>query len=500
MNTAMPNASNERPIPGLLACAFVAFAIVFLAFGLVHLIDGDEGYILLAAKLVASGRMPYRDFFFPQGPLAPLAYAPIPTWYAARALSAVAAAATGTLLVANLRSRVSTSVVAVAALAYATNALALAWFPVAKTYALPMAFLYAAHVLASRAGRGWLTAVLTGILCAAAVAGRTYLVVAVPFVMSSLFSAGAPQRRRLLVGTLAMVVAGGLLAIPLLTAPASALYSTIGYHLVRMDFARPSVATIVEAFEQKRWVVKQLLLIEPGERAPALQLLLIVGAVVAGARSADRRPALRLAAALFVVSMLLSPTQIQYVCFVVPFLIEAAALGMRPIRTGRLRAVAAAAATAYAVTTLMEAHRFALSGDNVPGITEKPENWRIGSVVDASKRLSAVAGDSLVLASWPGYLVESSARPWPGAENNFGFLAGDGIADPKMRRAVHLLSTADAIALVRDRKVPVLVLGNWSDSLKVGLCDRGANRVDGYRAAANDGDVAIFTLAERTPP
>jgi hypothetical protein len=166
---------------------------------------------------------------------------------------------------------------------------------------------------------------------------------------------------------------------------------------------------------------------------------------------------------------------------------------MRPLHTRRLRAVAAAAAMAYAVTTAMEVHRYAVSGDNVPGITEKPENWRIASVIEASRRLSAVAGNALVLASWPGYLVESSARPWPGAENNFGFLAGDSIADQETRRAAHLVSTADAIALVRDRKVPVVVLGNWSASLKAGI---GAPRVDGYRAAATFGDVAVFTLAD----
>lgn len=56
------------------ALAFFAFAA--LAFASVWLggLNQDEGWYLYAANMMAEGKLPYRDFFFTQGPLMPLIY------------------------------------------------------------------------------------------------------------------------------------------------------------------------------------------------------------------------------------------------------------------------------------------------------------------------------------------------------------------------------------------------------------------------------------------
>ncbi len=56
------------------ALAFFAFAA--LAFAAVWLggLNQDEGWYLYAANMVAEGNVPYRDFFFTQGPLMPIIY------------------------------------------------------------------------------------------------------------------------------------------------------------------------------------------------------------------------------------------------------------------------------------------------------------------------------------------------------------------------------------------------------------------------------------------
>ena len=57
--------------------AFLAgFAFAVLAFAAVWLggLNQDEGWYLYAANMVRDGRMPYRDFFFTQGPLMPIVY------------------------------------------------------------------------------------------------------------------------------------------------------------------------------------------------------------------------------------------------------------------------------------------------------------------------------------------------------------------------------------------------------------------------------------------
>lgn len=52
------------------------FAFVVLVFAAIWLggLNQDEGWSLYAARLVAEGRLPYRDFFYTQGPLMPLVY------------------------------------------------------------------------------------------------------------------------------------------------------------------------------------------------------------------------------------------------------------------------------------------------------------------------------------------------------------------------------------------------------------------------------------------
>ncbi len=51
------------------AVALYAFAVWF------GNLNQDEGWYLYAAKCVAAGEVPYRDFFFTQGPFMPTIYA-----------------------------------------------------------------------------------------------------------------------------------------------------------------------------------------------------------------------------------------------------------------------------------------------------------------------------------------------------------------------------------------------------------------------------------------
>jgi hypothetical protein len=54
--------------------AFGAFAVLAAAAAWLGGLNQDEGWYLYAAKMVDEGRMPYRDFFYTQGPLLPLVY------------------------------------------------------------------------------------------------------------------------------------------------------------------------------------------------------------------------------------------------------------------------------------------------------------------------------------------------------------------------------------------------------------------------------------------
>jgi len=68
-----------------------------------RLVDADEGYLLMAARLVSEGRWPYRDFFLPQVPLLPAVFATVfavfgRSWLVARLFSGLVAVAMGWLV------------------------------------------------------------------------------------------------------------------------------------------------------------------------------------------------------------------------------------------------------------------------------------------------------------------------------------------------------------------------------------------------------------------
>lgn len=89
------------------ACAVLSGAAVWFG-GL----NQDEGWYLYAARMVAEGRMPYRDFAYTQGPLMPLVYSAfVPVWdswglLGARIFTLVLALA-GTVFAVALARRVS---------------------------------------------------------------------------------------------------------------------------------------------------------------------------------------------------------------------------------------------------------------------------------------------------------------------------------------------------------------------------------------------------------
>ena len=57
-----------------LALSLLSFAVLSVAAVWLGALNQDEGWYLYAAGLVGDGKMPYRDFFFTQGPLLPLVY------------------------------------------------------------------------------------------------------------------------------------------------------------------------------------------------------------------------------------------------------------------------------------------------------------------------------------------------------------------------------------------------------------------------------------------
>ena len=87
----------------LLAPVFIALLCFFLYVSRNRLIDGDEGFYLLASRLVLEHKTPYLDFFYTQAPLLPYVYAlwmkfAGVTWVAGRTLPALLTSLLGLLV------------------------------------------------------------------------------------------------------------------------------------------------------------------------------------------------------------------------------------------------------------------------------------------------------------------------------------------------------------------------------------------------------------------
>jgi hypothetical protein len=160
---------------GLAAFGFAVLACAAVWFGG---LNQDEGWYLYAANLVAEGRLPYRDFFFTQGPVMPIVYSAFAgVWRSCGILGAriltLAMGLAGIMFASGLAARLAPAGRrAIAAMAVflllACNLYHLYYLAIPKTYALAGLFAMAGFYLLSF--EGVFSAIAAG-LCLAFAAG-----------------------------------------------------------------------------------------------------------------------------------------------------------------------------------------------------------------------------------------------------------------------------------------------------------------------------------------
>lgn len=451
----------------------VALFAFFIVTSQLRFIDGDEGYLLLAAKLVAEGKLPYRDFFFPQGPLLPLLYATLLspfgiTWQSARFLSALLAAGTGWLvLVAIDRRGGCFRAKAIGALLFTTTAFAFAWLPIAKTYALAAFFSMAAYVATlpakdERTATG--RAIWLGLSAAMSVGARLYCLALTPVLLVLFWKSLRTDIGRNLALAFGAFIAGLVPSLWICAFdPDNAFYGLLGYHLNRSELG------LVASLAQKALVARELIGFGPSGHAAGLQvlaLLIVLGAAAwRGPMQLRREGALWVAAGLAVVSLLPTPTYAQYFALCVPFVIPAVALSLSAswpkLSSTTARFVMVASLSAYAALGAFEWFRYGVSGKSIIGV-DRPSGWTLVASAEMARLLDAHAACGPVLASWPGYLLESRATPVAGLENHFSIQAGHAIGSADERRRRRVLSPLELQSLLESEAAPTIVLGNWT--------------------------------------
>jgi hypothetical protein len=473
----------------LRALVALGLAAVLLPMAWARLIDGDEGFYLVAARLVAEGKRPYEDFFLPMVPI--LAYVHGGWcallgrgWYLSRTLSGLIAVGIGVLVFEHaFRASRRRAVGLAAAALYAAAGMTLGWLTIVKTYGLALLLLLAALLVLQTRAR--FASLACGALLALAAGVRLYVVVAFAAAALHLLRRENPRPLR----ELGLLAAGGVLGlVPLLPAILGD-WEAFSFGAFRFYGMREyGQSGFVTGFAQKLEILATVLPLRtmaPGTVQLAGLLLLAVAALLS--RQTPRNAVVAYTwLALFVTSLVPSPAYAQYFCMLVPLLaIEGAVLlGTLPLRP--LAPLLAPAAALYLAMGVYDVRRFASDGTNVPGVYHPANaiNWKIASVVELGRALDAQNAE--VGASWwPGYFATTRTPIVTELANDFAIHASARLT-PAGRQRFHVTTDTQMLEMIKTRRPRLWVAGNWAPPEATLL------PASGFRQAAQVGAARLF--------
>ncbi len=496
----------------ILVPVFVFLAGFFLWVARHRLIDGDEGFYLLASRLVLEHKTPYVDFFYPQAPLLPYAYDIWMrllgiSWFSARSFSATLTAILGLLIYKHLCRETQTWTAGVAGvILFASSTVIFGWLPIVKTYSLTALLLFGAYVMIARlspASLPWQVAA-AGLFFGLSVATRFYVVALAPLLLWWIFRDTATRNG---VSRICWFLCGFTIGIMpclylLAVSPDLFLFNNLGYHAIRTD------AGFIGNWKNKFHVLREVLL--GADDRGQFGILSALSVVVISAMRMRTGPALLafvIACVLGFISILPTPSFVQYFCLCMPFLIVAAVCGtsgyvtsLRAARPKWIATLATVAVSVFVALSIPGFQRYLLSGRNVIGIsgTSDAPNWTLDRVSAVSKAIDELAAPKEKIAGfWPGYIFASKADPYPGFENDFGWLITTKLAADQ-RLKYHIIGHTEITADFAAHTPRIAVLGNQG----MGSLPRVTEftrilRTHDYSPVRTIGDTTIFVCCSR---
>ena len=354
---------------GLRLIVALGLAALLVPLGRRRLIDGDEGYLLQAARLVSEGKRVYTDFFYPQMPFWEHVYGAWfwlwgRSWYGARLLSSLIAVGTGLLVLEILlRTCGRKRWAVVGACMYLITGLAGGWFTIAKPFGLT-AFLLSLGVLLLEAAQTPLAVACGGLAFALAVECRLYVIVAFPCALLFLLRRHGFSRHglKLVMALVAGALAGSLVLLPYVLRDWHNFYfGNWIYHSIR-EFGQTGFITNLP---NKKDTLLSVLYLDKARLPGSLQFLgLTVAALVAllSPFSSRNRLASYLWLALFFTSLIPSPTDPQYFCLPIPFLVMEAVVALASWRAWISWPLVVVLAIPYVVFGVRDLERYVVTG------------------------------------------------------------------------------------------------------------------------------------------
>ena len=487
---------------------------IFLAISRFRFVDGDEGFYLMTSRLVTEGKLPYHDFLLTQMPLLPYVYGwwmrlAGMTWTSGRLLSAILTATLGTALFCEVRRQTGKWAAGLlAVLLYVSSTQIFAWYPTVKTYALSTLLLFLAYRTVIRScavtAMTWFAA---GLLLAASADVRLYFAGLLPvflwWIYGSTRTGGRAAALLCFLGGFALAGAPNLYL--LARDPATWYFDNLGFHAIRAHQG------LIGDLAGKTTMAVRLLLGGYQDGAQLAMLLFLV--LVLGIRSAIATGAARLAVALglalTLISLLPTPSYVQYFCVTVPFFIVfvvcSISTWLDTLEDGKEKRILLAACAiillVFVTSSVPAYRRYLITGDHVIGILrpESTANWRISAIGEVSQAIDErIRPGERVLSLWPGYIFQSKAEPYAGLEDNAGTHLAERLS-PAQQARYRILSPNAILADIAAREPRLVVLGNQEYAEVFTEPFEKALVSSGYRVESRLGETTLWMTAPAGP-
>ncbi len=439
-----------------------------------RLITRDEGFYLYASQLVSQGLHTYQDFFYPQMPLLPLIYSLFfkifgSSWENARLLNAFFASCLGITIFSYVKLKFKLSYALLALLLFLTSNYTIAWLSVSQTYAPALLCLLISFYYLSRGKLSQVDVMTAAAFLAYAVQIRLFFVAIIPIYLGALIfnsKSFSDKQKDLLIFIGVMLV----FSIPTLSLAwsnwDSFYFNNLGYHLDRSNLSAADVTA------NKLQVFLVTLGLTPTLKFSAWQLPLLIYCSTAATIFIfikDRRVPLAfiLMTSLFFLNLLPNPVYVQYFATLLPFAIIGAVTLISLIPKNSLKiGLTILLLAIYFYQLPADYLRHLKTGENLIGIMNQnqADHYNLKNLKVITKNLQ-VACDAKqeVIGFWPGYLVGTSCRAYPGTENHFGIQIADKLTLEQQTKYL-VLSNQRINQAILDEKAPLVLLGKREEN------------------------------------
>ena len=460
-----------------------------------RIIARDEGFYLMAMRMIREGKEIYSDFFYPQMPFLPYFYEKALyffdiNWNNTRVLTAILATTLGVLIVNTVRRRIGVKPAAAAFVLYGWSNFALAWYSVSQTYLLSTIFLFITYLTLSESKQRNIFIIIAGISFGLAVQSRLFFAGLLPILLLYIFFQEKSFKKILIF--IASCLLSATPSILLLIRDYDVFYfNNLGYHLTR------STNTLAENLNNKAKILGVITGFRISEKFAAWQLpLLVYSSLIIGLFVSIKHKlslAFLLVLGLIILNFLPNPSYVQYFATIIPFAILST-LHINKLVSNRsvLTGLALIYLTVYAYDFKEDLFKYTTTGEGVIGINNKEnaKHWSINNLKKITDEVNQHCdARKTILSYWPGYTVESKCKIFPGTENHFGVLAASRITAETANR--YKIISKDSLKEQISLGTPNLILLGKHDLRRRKLIE--LIETAGYRLITQKYNIHLYT-------